>query len=93
VEDNLLYWFIVFVLILLYLELPRYKKLLKLLAKPRVMKHKSEEDCPYCLKARSKGHLLHHFIDTIIGGRGTPAGCFARTRIHDFGIPLIWARM
>jgi len=35
VEDNLLYWFIIFVLILLLLELPRYKKLLKLLAKPK----------------------------------------------------------
>ena len=63
-EDNLLYWFIILVLILLYLELPRYKKLLKLLAKPktarkppkpRVMKPKSEKDCPYCRKIHPIG--------------------------------------
>lgn len=63
-EDKLLYWFIIFVLILLYLELPRYKKLLKLLAKPktarkppkpRVMKPKSEKDCPYCRKTHPIG--------------------------------------
>jgi hypothetical protein len=43
VEDNLLYWFIVFVLILLYLELPRYKKLLKLLAKPKTARDETQK--------------------------------------------------
>ena len=56
--------FLIVVNILLLLEHPRYKWLLKLFArlktssktsKPRVMKPKSEKDCPHCRDAHASG--------------------------------------
>ena len=61
-NNGLSYLLLIAVIILLLLEHPRYKRFLKLLArpktsgktpKPRVMKPKSEKDCPYCRDAHA----------------------------------------